>query len=53
LYNPKTKKFQRNTALEIIHSPILDIENEYILSQWTREDNIGYPRKVGQKVLNS
>jgi hypothetical protein len=53
LYNPKTKKFQRNTALEIIHSPILDIENEYILSQWTREDNIqgtDFYRFVGNQI---
>lgn len=40
LYNPKTTKFQRDTMLEIIHSPILDTKNEYILSQWTKEDNV-------------
>ena len=40
LYNPKTEKFERNAQLEIIHSPILDTKNEYILSQWTKGDNI-------------
>lgn len=34
LYNPKTKKFERNTQLEIISSPNIDRENELILSQW-------------------
>jgi|GEM_PF-2016968 hypothetical protein len=40
LYNPKTEKFERNLALEVIQSPVLDSENEYILSQWTKTDNI-------------
>lgn len=40
LYNPKTAKFERNTALEVVLSPSLDFEKEYILSQWTKTDKI-------------
>lgn len=40
LYNPKIEKFERNFALEVIQSPVLDLKNEYILSQWTKTDNI-------------
>lgn len=40
LYNPKTERFERSTKLEIIQSPTLDVENEYILSQWTKEDAV-------------
>lgn len=53
LYNPKTEKFERNTQLEIIHSPILDAKNEYILSQWTRGENIqgtDFYKFTGRKI---
>jgi hypothetical protein len=53
LYNPKTEKFERNTQLEIIQSPILDAKNEYILSQWTKGDKIqgtDFYKFAGRKI---
>jgi hypothetical protein len=53
LYNPKTKKFERNNALEVIKSPTLDVENEHILSQWTKGDNIqgtDFYRFIGNEI---
>ena len=53
LYNPNTERFERNTNLEVIHSPSLDFENEYILSQWTEENDIqgtDFYKFVGNRI---
>lgn len=40
LYNPSTKSYERNKALEIVRSPSVDDANQLILSQWVEGDNI-------------
>lgn len=40
LYNPQTKQFERNTNLEVVHSPSVDKMNQLILSQWAKGDSI-------------
>lgn len=53
LYNSETEAFERNMNLEIIQSPSLDFENEYILSQWTDESDVrgtDYYKFVGSNI---
>lgn len=40
LYNPSTKKYERNKELEVVRSPSVDQVNEFILSQWVEGDKI-------------
>lgn len=54
LYNPTTKKYERNEALEIVRSPSIDDSNELILSQWVDGDNIqgtDYYQYSGKKLI--
>lgn len=54
LYNPSTKIYERNAALEIVHSPSIDDENQLILSQWVDGDNIqgtDYYQFSGDKLI--
>lgn len=53
LYDSEREAFERNMNLEIIQSPSLDFENEYILSQWTDESDVrgtDYYKFVGSSI---
>ncbi|MFK7947973.1 MAG: hypothetical protein AB8G11_10300 [Saprospiraceae bacterium] len=54
LYNPSSKSYERNEALEIVRSPSIDDTNELILSQWGDGDSIqgtDYYQYSGSKLV--